>query len=1043
MKQKSAKEVKFIKKSKKKAIDISEHELSVERVCETYGTSFNQDKPEKSTGLTQQVASERLKVNGPNQLTPPKKRPFIFKIIEQFTSLFALLLIVAGLLSFLNVAIERTTESYPNIFLGVILWFIVIMNATITLVQERSSEKVLQSFQQMQSDSCMVIRDGIPQKIPVEELVLGDLVRIEGGDKIPADLRVVSCSQLKLDNASLTGETEPQSRSVEMTSKNPLETNNLVFFGTLALEGSGYGIVIRCGNQTVIGQIALLAGASTEKKTPLRREIDSFVRKIAVLAFTMAIIFFCLGFAIGNSWFTNFLFAIGIIISNIPQGLIPTVTVCLTVSAKRLKAVNVLVKKLEHVETLGSTSVICSDKTGTLTQNRMTVVELWVDGRVSSVDYQDRYMTQKPSTLTPLTSYSKEGEEQLTTDQMLRRCSALCSKTYFVPEEDNLRKPILDRECEGDASETALVKFIQTRTDCATIEEFRSDYTELYSIPFNSKNKWMLSIRKNNHLPQWTTNTTDSASTDSKVLLLMKGAPERIIQRCSHIRVGSQTLPLDDNWKQNFKDAYDFFASKGERVLGFAQLFIDEHLVEEQLRIEKSGQTSDQIAQSIPMEGLCFLGMAGLTDPPKVGVPECIGQCKKAGIQVVMVTGDHPATAKAIAKQVGIIESDARTIDDIAEEESCDPKTIPYSRADAIVLHGEEIDKLTSKEWKQILKKKQIVFARTSPQQKLIIVTKFQELGHCVAVTGDGTNDSPALKKADVGVAMNISGSAVSKEAAAIILLDDNFASIVNGIKEGRLIFDNLKKSIAYTVSHLSAEIFPYLVFIVFSMPLPITGLLILCVDLGTELISAVSLAYETAESDIMSIPPRTKNQPLVSSSLLIFSYLQMGVIETLACFTNYFLVFAYYGIPPKYLWEATSKDYFDINSDKKLYIEETGMYLDKMYQHNVLCTAQTAFFMTIVICQWATLFSCKTRRLSIFTHGLLGNLMTYFGLIYSACLLVILIYVPFIGDYIFNTRFMIIDFWLYPIPWMFLMIFYDEMRKWVIRKLNFSFLFW
>ncbi|KAG2389487.1 hypothetical protein C9374_014047 [Naegleria lovaniensis] len=1043
LKQKSKKERQFLQKAKAKAIDITEHEMTVDKVCENYSTSFDSEKPDKSRGLTAEVAAERLRVNGPNALAPPKKRPFIFKVIEQFTSLFSLLLILAGLLSFLDVAIERTTESYPNLFLGAILWLVVIFNAVVTLWQEQSSEKILESFQEMQSESSWVIRDGVAQKIECTQLVLGDIVKIEAGDKIPADMRLLHVTQLKVDNSSLTGEADPQARTVEMTSKNPLETNNLAFYGTMALEGSAYGVIVRCGNQSVIGQIAMLAGSTVTLKTPLRREIDGFVRKIGIIAFGMALLFFCLGFIIGNSWFQNFIFAIGIITANIPQGLIATVTACLTVSASRLKAVNVLVKKLEHVETLGSTSVICSDKTGTLTQNRMTAVEIWCDGTIRSVDYKDRYMMKKDP---GMTTYAKEGEENLSTEDKLRRCAALCSTAYILPDEDNMVKPILDRECKGDASESALIKYIETRTECGTIAEFRNDHPEIYSIPFNSKNKYMLMVVKNNLTPTWSNNQDHSRP--GKALLMMKGAPERIIQRCTHIEIGGRVLPLDETWKQYFQDAYNFFASKGERVLGFAQLFVDEHIVLEQKTREGSGKTNADTSQGqqnslVPMEGLIFLGMAGLTDPPKIGVPEAVHKCKTAGIQVVMVTGDHPATAKAIAKQVGIIEQEAKTIEDIAEEEGVSPKSVPYSRADAVVLHGEEIDKLTAKEWSQILKKKQIVFSRTSPQQKLLIVSKFQELGHCVAVTGDGTNDSPALKKADIGVAMNISGSAVSKEAAALILLDDNFASIVNGVQEGRLIFDNLKKSIAYTLTHLFPEVGPFLAYVVFGIPLPMTGLLVLCIDLGTELVAAVSLAYENAESDIMRVPPRSRNDSLVGFTLLAYSYLQMGMIETMACFMNYFFAMSTYGVPPRYLWWGSKNGYFNTDTKKDLYIEETGVYISPSDQLNILSTAQTAYFLSIVICQWITLFSTKTRRLSVFTHGFFGNLVVYLGIVFSVALLAIFIYCPFIGDYIFQTRYMIIDFWVYPLPWMAAMLFYDEMRKWIIRRLNLRFLFW
>ncbi|KAF0977990.1 hypothetical protein FDP41_003312 [Naegleria fowleri] len=1022
---KKDKKNKVLEKAKKKAIDITEHEMPVEKLLDLYGSNFNAD-PEAAKGLSEKVAQERLLFNGPNKLKPPKKKPFIFKIIEQFTSLFSLLMIFAGFLCILDPIIERTVDSVSNVFLGVILWGVVILNASITLIQERGSEKVLEGFIAMQKSTVLVVRDGILRKVDAETLVLGDIVKIEAGDIVPADLRILHASGLKVDNSSLTGESDPQVRTSESSSSNPLETANLAFFGTTVLEGSGYGIVIRCGNVTVIGQIALLAGTTVTLKTPLRREIDNFVRSIGIIALTSSVILFVVGLALGLGWYQSFLFAIGVITANIPEGLIAVVTVCLTVSAKRLMAVNVLVKKLEHVETLGSTSVICSDKTGTLTQNRMTVVETWIDGNVSAVGYE-RMMKEKPAGDLP--DFSKIPEESLTDYQTMVRACALCSATTFVQSENNLAKPILDRECIGDASETALIKFVETRNDTSTLQGIRGAHSSLYTIPFNSKNKWMLEVREKPGL--------------EKAILFMKGAPERIISRCTTILVGGKVLPLDEMWKNNFQQAYDFFAMKGERVLGFAQMYVDKECVKKQLEAEESGtKSSDGLL--IPTEGLTFIGMCALTDPPKVGVPEAIAKCKRAGIQVVMVTGDHPATAKAIAKQVGILEEDCTTREDLAMEEGCSPESIPFSRpeVDAVVLHGEEIDKLSSKEWRSILRKKQIVFSRTSPQQKLLIVSKFQEMGHCVAVTGDGTNDSPALRKADIGVAMNISGSAVSKDAAAIILMDDNFASIVNGVEEGRLIFDNLKKSIAYTLTHAIPEVSSFLAYAIFGIPLPLTGVQVLMIDLGTELMNAISLAYEPAESDIMNIPPRNKTDKLVGFQLFSYSYLQVGVIEAMGCFCSYFLALAYYGIPPSYCWNAARSNYFT-NTAPDLYIAESGQKITAKQQVDILSAAQTAYFLCIVICQWATLMSTRTRRTSVFLKNFSANLWIYGGIIFAVALTCFFLYVPFISDFIFQIRPVGIDFWLYPIPWAFAILFYDEIRKLMLRTLRISAISW
>ncbi|KAG2373277.1 hypothetical protein C9374_012266 [Naegleria lovaniensis] len=1031
---------KEVEQAHKKIVKIEEHEMSLEKVCEMYGTQFNVENPEGSYGLSQQVAEERLKVNGPNQFAPPKG---------------------AGILCFINVIIDRTPASFPNIFLGAILWLVVIMNAIITLAQEHSSEKTMAAFLALQTANCMVLREGIMQRVDVKELVLGDLVVINAGDKVPADLRVLSCNNLKMDNSSLTGESEPQSRSVESNVRNSLEATNLLFFGTIAVDGNGIGVVIRTGNATVIGQIAVMAQTSTQLKTPLGRQIDHFVRTIGSISLIMAVIFFIIGLALGNSWFVVFLYSIGIVVANIPQGLLATMTLCLTVSARRLQAVNVLAKKLEHVETLGGVSCLCSDKTGTLTQNRMTVVEMWADGAFIDVRY-NRMMKQKPSG--NLTNFSDISENDLTTEQKIVRCCALCSKTIFVENELNLQKPILDRECIGDASETALIKFVETRENSSTLVDIRRQFPKQYDIPFNSKNKWMLTIHEcvNKDLFE-----------HGQLLTLIKGAPERVIGRCNSMLMRGQIVPLNEDLKEHFQDAYNFMASKGERVLGLAQRFTSAEIVntvkvreemgavesatkeQQGIQAEASAPTIALASESredlttaeqqveIPTDGFCFLGMIALTDPPKVGVPEAVAKCKRAGIQVVMVTGDHPTTAKAIAKQVGIIDPGSKTREDLALEEGVNPEDIPWQRVDAVVLHGEQIDRLSEEEWRTILRKKQVVFSRTSPQQKLIIVSRFQQAGHCTAVTGDGTNDSPALKKADIGIAMNISGSDVSKEAAALILLDDNFASIINGVEEGRLIFDNLKKSIVYTLAHLLPELIPFLLFVLVGFPAAISGLLALCIDLGTDLISATCLAYETKESDIMSIPPRPRTELLVGFRVLSVAYLQLGVIMTFAAFTSFFLCMGLYGIPPGYLYRATYLGYFGLTSTKYLYIAESGLMLSPLAQLDILSTAQAAFFLAIVICQWFTLFAVRTRRMSLFTQGLFTNLAVYFGIIYAIIIAVIVIYVPFIGDYIIATRPLLFMFWLLPLPWGVFIIIYDEVRKWLIRRLYFTPLLW
>jgi len=1001
---------KVLKKAEKRAVKIEEHQLSIPQVCELYHTKFNEESPEQSLGLTQEEAAQRLAQNGLNQLTPPKGTPQIVKFLSQFTSPFAIIPIVAGVATIILYGVD-VHENIDRLVLALVLFAVTAFNVTVAYVEERKGEKLLEGFASLGAAKCRVIRDGKMVTIDVTSVVLGDLVNVRGGDKLAADVRLLTCNGLKADNASLTGEQEPQSRSVECTHQNPLETKNLMFYGTLAIEGEGIGIVVRTGDNTVIGQIANLAQTTSTLETPLRREINKFVGKIGLLAFSVGALYFLLACLLGFDLVENFVYAIGLIIANVPQGLIPTVTMLLTISAKKLGRRQVMVKRLESVETLGATTVIASDKTGTLTQNRMTVVDLWYDGKMTSVSY-DRYMKEKPEGV----ELSMLNNDELSTFEQLQRCIGLCNRTVFEPTEENLKKPILDRECIGDASEAALLKYFVSRPDRADIEDMRTTFPKVFEIPFNSKNKWQLSIHKN------------IGDENGKRILLIKGAPERVIAKCSYIRCEGQELKLDDEWKDNFQQAYEHLAAKGERVLGFATMELDPSQYPPSMDKEYN-------EANIPAGNFIFLGLTGLMDPPKVGVPEAIEKCKYAGIQVIMVTGDHPATAKSIAKQVGIIEG--RTVEDIAEEEDCQPEDVDIARADAAVIHGERIETFTDSDWRTILAKKQIVFARTSPQQKLEIVERLQRAGHIVAVTGDGVNDSPALRKADLGISMNITGSDVSKEAAAIILMDDNFASIVNGIEEGRLIFDNLKKSIAYTISHCMPEIVPFLAYVILAIPLPVSSILIIWIDLGTELLPAISLAYEKAEADIMQRPPRSKTDPLVSFQLLSFSYLQMGVLTCLACFFGYFTVFGYYGFTPRSL-VGLSKIYF---KHKSPFLYLNGFVYSTQKQLDINREAQSVYFLGIVMLQWGNILNCKTRINSLLSQGLFSNMVLWLGICYAAGVACFMFYVPWINDVILNSRPVAWRFWLCYLPWIPLIIIVDEIRKLLIRRAGFGFL--
>ena len=638
------------------------------------------------------------------------------------------------------------------------------------------------------------------------------------GDRVPADIRILEARGFKVDNSSLTGESEPQSRSPEFTHENPLETKTLAFFSTNAVEGTARGIVVNIGDNTVMGRIAGLASGLDTGETPIAKEIAHFIHIITGVAVFLGVTFFIIAFILGYHWLDAVIFLIGIIVANVPEGLLATVTVCLTLTAKRMASKNCLVKNLEAVETLGSTSTICSDKTGTLTQNRMTVAHMWFDNQIVEAD----------------TSEDQSGvsmNKNAPGWKALARVAALCNRAEFKPGQDSI--PILKREVNGDASEAALLKCCEL--SIGQVMQYRNRQKKVCEVPFNSTNKYQVSIHER-----------EDKSDSSFYLLVMKGAPERIMDRCTTILVNGEDKPVTEEWKESFNNAYMELGGLGERVLGFCDFDLSKEKYPE-------GYPFDADDVNFPIEGLRFVGLISMIDPPRAAVPDAVAKCRSAGIKVIMVTGDHPITAKAIAKSVGIISEGTETVEDIAARLCIPIEEVNPREANAAVVHGGELKDLNTDQLDEILMyHSEIVFARTSPQQKLIIVEGCQRMGAIVAVTGDGVNDSPALKKADIGVAMGIAGSDVSKQAADMILLDDNFASIVTGVEEGRLIFDNLKKSIAYTLTSNIPEISPFLLFIICDIPLPLGTVTILCIDLGTDMVPGNTLKLSSFGSKLI-----------------------------------------------------------------------------------------------------------------------------------------------------------------------------------------------
>ncbi|XP_022253133.1 sodium/potassium-transporting ATPase subunit alpha-B-like isoform X1 [Limulus polyphemus] len=976
----------------KKEVSMDEHKIPIDELCSRLRTN-----PAK--GLTLQQAREIYDRDGPNALSPPKTTPEWVKFCKNLFGGFALLLWIGAVLCFIAYSIQAGTFEEPpddNLYLGVVLAAVVIITGCFSYYQEARSSKIMESFKNMVPQYATVVRDGQKFSIPAEEVVVGDIVEVKGGDRIPADIRVISSHSFKVDNSSLTGESEAQTRSPELTNDNPLETRNLAFFSTNCVEGTGTGVVINTGDRTVMGRIANLASGLEMGDTPIAREIAHFIHIITGVAVFLGISFFFVAFILGYHWLDAVIFLIGIIVANVPEGLLATVTVCLTLTAKRMAAKNCLVKNLEAVETLGSTSTICSDKTGTLTQNRMTVAHMWFDSQIIEAD-----TTEDQSGV----QYDKSSSGW----KGLSRGACLCSRAEFKGGQENI--PILKRECSGDASESAILKCMELAT--GNVQQYRSRHPKVCEIPFNSTNKYHVTI---NELEE---------TSDCNYVLCMKGAPERILGRCSTIYINGKEKPLDEDMKEAFNNAYLELGGLGERVIGFCDL---------KLPADKypPGYPFDPDEQNFPLSGLRFLGLISMIDPPRAAVPDAVAKCRSAGIKVIMVTGDHPITAKAIAKAVGIISEGNETVDDIAARLNIPIEEVNPRDAKAAVVHGSELRDLPQEQLDDILKHHtEIVFARTSPQQKLIIVEGCQRLGAIVAVTGDGVNDSPALKKADIGVAMGIAGSDVSKQAADMILLDDNFASIVTGIEEGRLIFDNLKKSIAYTLTSNIPEITPFLLFIIVDVPLPLGTVTILCIDLGTDLVPAISLAYEKPESDIMKRQPRDPlKDKLVNERLISIAYGQIGMIQAAAGFFVYFVIMAENGFWPSTLVGIRKKwDSQAVNDLMDSYRQEWTYHDRKILEY----TCHTAFFASIVIVQWADLIICKTRRNSILHQGMTNHVLN-FGLVFETALAAFLSYCPGMdkGIRMYPLK---INWWLPALPFSLLIFIYDEIRRLTLRR--------
>ena len=937
-----------------------EHKIPTAELCKRYHT-------DAKLGLTSAMALKIFNEGGANELSKKEAVPWYCLFIQELTGFFSLLLWFGSFLCFFGYGIQADKEDRSNLYLGTVLAAVTLVTGIFSYLQASKSAEMMAQFENFIPPIANVIRDGKATQIEARMMVPGDLVLIAVGENIPADTIVFESKEMKVNNASLTGEPLDILMDPDAPKENfIMEAKNCAFFGTSCSAGKGKGIAIKTGDRTVIGQIANLASSAEAKETPLSIEIERFIHIISAIAITLGVVFFCFGLATYDL-IQNMVFAIGIIVANVPEGLLATVTVSLALTAQRMAGKMVLVKNLESVETLGSTSCICSDKTGTLTQNRMTASHMYVNRQTLDVgvNWQSHLKNQarpKPDeNIVPgydsndsafkdlvkaivLSTSTYFAYEPTTEDakKLYARVRGMAvadvdDKTMSPADEDEMKARLriaegglnyVNRFCKGDASETGLVQFAQPLLDLdATRADFPThSYTPAGStnevdcaIPFSSDQKFNLFIR-------------NMAKDGKHLRVYLKGAPERVITRCSKILVDGKEEAFTQQFRDEVATANDDFGKLGERVLAFAYADLDISKFPEGYAFdmrnwkswgaafERSHSEYESEPGTFPMHDLTLVGAVSLNDPPRPKVDLSVEKCRQAGIKVIMVTGDQPPTAAAIANKVNIIKHPQKEYNNMKARGVDDETAMRESTG--IVIHGDTLAKMHAEDEEKYedghpekgafiqrwISKPEVVFARTTPSQKLLIVNACQLAGHVVAVTGDGVNDSPAIKKADIGIAMG-SGSDVAKNAADMLLLDDNFSSIVNGVEEGRLIFDNLKKSIAYTLSSNIPEILPFIMFILFAVPLPLSTVLILCIDLGTDMVPAISFAYENTEADIMDrVPRNSKLDHLVNSKLISFAYLQIGVIQASAGMYTYFYVLNDFGVRPGGLFRLAGK---------------------------------------------------------------------------------------------------------------------------------------
>jgi Ca2+-transporting ATPase len=919
--------------------------LRVPEVYEALETSTN--------GLTNAEADTRLSLYGQNLLSKQEKTSFWEKLVREFARTPVVVLLIVGLVALLQ---------RDGIVAGII-WGIVLINTALSFWREYRAEQAIEKLREILPSFTHIMRDGVENYIPTSDVVPGDVLVLAEGDNISADARVIEEYGVRTNNATLTGEAIPARQMADpsyQTGISELEQSNLIFAGTSIASGTGRAVVYATGMMTQFGRIAHLTQTIEEEATPFQKELNKLSKVTAWAALLIGAIVAAVGyFSLGFELREVTLLALGIVVAVIPEGLVATLTLSLAIAVQRLAQRGVLVKKLSTAERLGLVSVICTDKSGTLTQNQMTVRDIWVARKrikVTGVGYEPQgNFIPEPD--------GKAWEQDLL---CLLEAAACCNNARVNPP--SLEHPTWTSL--GDQTEAAL-KVAAMKAEI-TDDALRWIIPRIHEIPFDARRKRMTTIHQaTNH-----------------EIAFVKGAPREILQLCAKILINEEVLPLTHELRAEILAVNDNYARGALRVLALA-------------RRELPARSGSYTSESIESD-LTFLGLMAMMDPPRPQVEKAIEVCRQANIRIVMITGDYGLTAESLARRVGMLTTKS-----------------------PIILTGAELDELSDTTLHELLDK-EVLFARMAPEHKLRLVSAFQQRGEVVAVTGDGVNDAPALRKADIGISMGIVGTDVAKEAADIILTQDDFGAITTAIEEGRAVYDNIRKFITYIFSSNVPELMPFIVKANFPlMPLALNVRQILAIDLGTDMFPALALGMEKPEPDVMKRSPRPRNQPLIDRGLLWRAFGWLGMIEAVLCFAGFLSIFVLSGHVDEIGLPFLAQLSVPINWRLSLSFGEA------------LLVATTVYHAGVVTAQAGNALACRSERARSSSLGWLSNPYIWIGIMIELLAILAMIYVPSLAR-IFNHVPLPTRFWfglalnapfLYSIEWI------RKLMKRVFRK--------